>query len=309
MNELGNLVEPGVVLAVDAGGSNFKSALVDGDGRIVPDSFRLCPACSDGSLEMILGTYVTLIRDALSLAERRCYCLRGIGVATPGPFDYRRGVSLMRHKFAQLFGISIRERLVECLPEIAALPFRFRHDANSFLAGEIWQGAGQGSSRVGGVTLGTGIGVACFADGAFINNELGSPAVEVSLWNKPCHDGIVEDYISARGLIAAYQKRHPDYDANKGAKGIAEAAGDGDKDAIHAYRQLGAELGRVLTAWCERFKPEKIVFGGQISGSFALFAKAAEESLRPSVQPAQLLPGRQGENAALLGVAAEFNTR
>ena len=304
-----NLMESRVVLAIDAGGSNFKSALVDGDGQIVPGSFHLSPVCSDGSVEMILGTYVTLIRDALLMAEQQSCCLRGIAVATPGPFDYRCGTSLMRHKFAQLFAINIKEQLIAYLPEIAALPFCFRHDANSFLAGEIWQGAGQGSLRVGAITLGTGIGVACFADGAFINNELGSPAAEVSLWNKPCQEGIVEDYISARGLIAAYQKQRPDYDVNKGAKGIADAAGEGDKDAIYTYRQFGTELGRVLTPWCECFKPEKIVFGGQISRSFALFATAAKQSLRPNAQPPQLLPSRLGENAALLGVAAEFNER
>ena len=301
MSALDYNAKPGAVLAIDAGGTSFKSALIDGDGGIVPGSFYQCPVCSDGALEAVLATYVELIRHALS----RGMVIGGIGVSTPGPFDYQRGVSLMKHKFACLYGISLKDSLVKLLPALAGIPFCFRHDANSFLAGERWQGAGQGCTRIGGITLGTGIGVSFFADGQFFNNELGSPATEVSLWNKPYRDGIVEDFISARALIAAYQKYNPHYDSSAGAKGIADAAKSGEQQAVLVYEQLGTDLGKVLTPWCDHFNPEKIVFGGQIAASFDLFAVALQQNLQTiSCQP-ELQAGTLGSNSALFGLAAE----
>ena len=301
MSALDDNAKPGAVLAIDAGGTSFKSVLIDASGSIVPGSFAQYPVCSDGTLEAVLATYAELIRHALS----RRAAIRGIGVSTPGPFDYRRGISLMKHKFACLYGISLKDSLSRLLPEIADIPFWFRHDANSFLAGEMWLGAGQGYDRICGVTLGTGIGVSFFADGKFFNNELGSPATEVSVWNKPYRNGIVEDFISARALIVAYQKYNPLYESAGGAKGIAEAAKSGDQQAVQVYEQFGADLGNVLTSWCNYFKPEKIVFGGQIAASFNLFAENLQQNLQTTSHPPELQAGTLGANAALFGIAAE----
>ena len=107
--------KPGAVLAIDAGGTNFKSTLIDAGGSVLSGSLYQCPVCSSGSLEVILGTYAELIRHALS----RGVPIRGIGVSTPCPFDYQRGISLMKHKFPQLFGIILKDSLLELLPELA----------------------------------------------------------------------------------------------------------------------------------------------------------------------------------------------
>ena len=301
MNTQDDNAKSGAVLAIDAGGTSFKSALIDASGGVVSGTFAQYPVCSDGTLEAVLATYTELIQHALSRGK----VIRGIGVSTPGPFDYEHGISLMKHKFACLYGISLKDSLAKLLPEIADIPFWFRHDANSFLAGEMWLGAGQGCKRIAGVTLGTGIGVSFCADGKFFNNEMGSPAVEVSVWNKPYRDGIVEDFISARALIAAYQKLNPRYDSAGGAKGIAEAAKAGNKQAVRVYEQFGANLGNVLTPWCQRFNPEKIVFGGQIAASFDLFAEALRQNLQPTSCQPDLQAAALGSNAALFGVAAE----
>ncbi len=304
MSLLDSNAKPGAVLAIDAGGTNFKAALIDAGGSVLSGSLYQCPGCSSGSLEVILGTYAELIRHALS----RGVPIRGIGVSTPGPFDYQRGISLMKHKFPQLFGIILKDSLLELLPELADIPFWFRHDANSFLAGEMWLGAGQGCKRIGGVTLGTGLGVSFFADGQFFNNEMGSPAAEVSLWNKPYRHGIVEDAISARALIAAYQKLNPNYDPAGGARGVAEAAKSGDQQAAQVYEQFGVDLGNILTLWCNYFKPQKIVFGGQIAASFDLFAEALQLNLCTALPQPKLVAGVLGTNAALFGVAAQWQS-
>ena len=295
-----------VILAIDAGGTYLKSALIESSGTMVPASFRQVEAQAQGTAGDIVAAYALLITQALELAGRTGFILSGIGIAIPGPFDYRNGISLMKHKFAALYQIKLDEKLRAELPAVSDIPIRFRHDANSFLAGEIWRGAARGYAINGAVTLGTGLGAACCLDGKFINNELGSPAPEVSLWSCLYRDGIVEDYVSSRALVAAYRTQRPNYDPAGGAKGIAEAARQGDSFAADVYADFGTDLGKALQPWSKRFGLEIIVFGGQISRDFHLFAPALRKQLQVAgIQP-ELAVGSLGADAALYGAAMEF---
>jgi len=42
------------------------------------------------------------------------------------------------------------------VPAVGDIPVKFQHDANSFLAGEMWKGGAQGYAGCG-ITLGTGV--------------------------------------------------------------------------------------------------------------------------------------------------------
>lgn len=271
-------------LALDIGGTAIKSGLVDSSGacRELP----LVPVNSDGTKEEILAAFAAALRPGIPFDR--------VGVAICGPFDYARGVSLMTHKFAALHG-------VELLKELRVdQPLSFRHDANAFLAGELWKGAALGRRRALGVTLGTGVGVACHVDGVFQVDELGSPAAEVSVWNRPCRGGILEDHVSTRALVANYRKAFPRYEASKGAKGVAEAALSGEPVALRLFAEFGTDLGKALAPVRERFRPELVVFGGRIAQSFELFKDPIQTEL-PGVALAR---SSLGAAAALYGVAA-----
>ena len=291
----------GCVLALDVGGSAVKSGLVSGDGRIVD----LAPAAIDSSAPApaLVRALARVLAAGLRAAETR---VCGVGVAIPGPFDYVRGVSLMTHKFAALKDVHLGESLRAALPETAGLPFRFMHDANAFLAGEMWRGAGRGLRRCLGVTLGTGIGVSCRTDGEFLVNALGSPAPEVSVWSRPYKDGTVEDAVSTRGLVGRYRLVRPEYPAGDGAKGIADAARRGDPEAARIFAGLGEDLAAVLLPVCERFFPERIIFGGRIANDFALFGAPLNAALSRSSVVTQAVPAGLGGRAALLGAAGLF---
>lgn len=294
------------ILAIDAGGTYFKSILFDGQRVPVSSSFVQFSVGQAKTADEVVEIYAMIICKAMSFAAGCGFSVAGIGISTPGPFDYKRGIYLMKHKFPFLYGVNLVDAVTKIVPELADVPIRFRHDANSFLAGEMWQGAAQGLTRAGGVTLGTGIGVACCINDVFLTNELGSPAPEVSVWNKPYGDGIFEDYVSARALVRKYQNIHPDYSADSGAKGIADAAMQGDNDAVQIYRQLGIDLGNILLPWCERFKPQAIIFGGQISRNFELFAPSLRQLLNQTANPPGLAASRLMENAAFYGVVSLF---
>ncbi|HNX34633.1 MAG TPA: ROK family protein [Kiritimatiellia bacterium] len=288
----------GCVLALDVGGSAVKSGLVFWDGRIA----ELAPAAVDSSASarVIVRALAEVLSAGLRAAEAP---VCGIGVAIPGPFDYARGVSLMTHKFSALKDLPLGESLRAAVPEAAGLPFRFMHDANAFLAGEMWRGAGRGLCRCLGVTLGTGIGVSCRFDGVFRVNALGSPASEVSVWSRPYKGGTVEDAVSTRGLVSRYRLVRPEYPVGDGAKGIADAARRGDAEAGRIFAELGEDLAAVLLPVCERFRPERIIFGGRIANDFALFETPLNAALARRAGSPLAVSSELGGRAALLGAA------
>jgi glucokinase len=294
------------ILAIDAGGTYFKSVLFDAHRSPVANSFYQIAIEQKNKEDDIVAAYAMIIRRALSFAATSGITINGIGISTPGPFDYQRGIYLMKHKFTSLYGVNLVDAIIKIMPEISDVKIRFRHDANSFLAGEMWTGAAQGLTRAGGVTLGTGIGVACCIDNKFLTNELGSPAPEVSVWNKPYHNGICEDYVASRALVKKYLEKYPDYVVANGAKGIAEAAKQGDNDAVEIYNELGIDLGNILLPWCERFQPQAIIFGGQISKDFELFSLSLHQFLNQIANPPKLAASQLGEKAALYGVVSLF---
>ena len=108
----------------------------------------------------------------------------------PGPFDYENGISLIKglNKCEVLYGMDIKQcfaRFLNLEPHL----IRFRNDAESTIAGEVLAGAGQGSQRVFGVTLGTGFGSTYSENNITENINLGANAFKES---------IADDYLSTR---------------------------------------------------------------------------------------------------------------
>ncbi len=192
-----------------------------------------------------------------------------VAVAIPGPFDYDNGVFLMKHKFAAVYG----ERFADlCHSERSeeSPSFRFIHDVNAMLLGEMASGAGKGYDRVALVTLGTGLGFAMSLEGKLLKNEMGSPAVPI--WNLPYRDGILEDYVSKRGFLRGYPE-------GMTVKRLSELAFQGDSKALSRFSDTGAVLAQIVEPVLEEYKIECLLFGGQISRSFALFGPAVRTGL------------------------------
>lgn len=285
------------ILALDIGGTSVKSGVISADGAIHELPQTPVDSSESASVESIIEALTSIIKPHVN-------DINSIGVCIPGPFDYNHGVSLMTHKFKSLKGVNINDLLKNAIPEIKGIKIRFCHDANAFLAGEMWKGSAVGATRVFGVTLGTGIGVACSVNGEFLTTELGSPAAEVSVWNRPYRDGVVEDYVSTRALVGGYQKHHRDYDPLMGVKGIAEAAKSGSIHARKAFQQFGHDLGSALAEPARAFSPEIIVFGGQISKDLTLFEHPLREALKTAGSNPEIRVCKLGNTAPLYGAAS-----
>lgn len=282
---------------MDIGGTSIHAALVADDGAVceLPSvAVDSSPAATPGA---IVETFAAPIRAAWGRFDR-------VGICIPGPFDYRNGVSLMTHKFRSLHGIDLRAALIAAVPALDGMEIVFRHDANSFLLGEIRFGVLKGAQRAGAMTLGTGLGAAFYADGHVFENELGSPAPEVTIWKTPYRDGCVEDYVSGRAVVEKYRGLQPGFAPSGGAKAVEEAATAGDAAARRVYSEFGADLGTILIPWCQRLKPEAIVLGGQVAKGFALFGDELRKALGAPCPGVVVTPSRLGATAALLGAAA-----
>lgn len=243
-----------LVLGMDTG-----TILLDVGGTFIKCSDRRSiPINSDGTREEIASA----LRLALGDAERAA-------IAIPGPFDYQRGIFLMKHKFAAVYG----ERFAD-LVSSDGIPghtrnLRFIHDVNAMLLGEMAAGAGMGYSRVALVTLGTGLGFSMGIDGKILKNEMGSP--KVSIFSRPYRDGILEDYASKRGFIRGFE--------GVTVKELADKARTGDTRAIARFREVGGIISESIATLLEEYGIECLLFGGQISRSFDLFGPAVKEGL------------------------------
>ena len=234
--------------------------LLDVGGTFVKcDDGRVVPIPSDGTREAIAAA----LREAVGPPDG----LRELGIAIPGPFDFREGIFRMKHKFAAVYGESFRA--LAGIPE--GVDVRFLHDVNAPLLGSL----GQYPGNTVLVTLGTGLGFGCAVDNAVQMNDTGGPAY--SLYNRPYGQGILEDAVSARGIRNAYARLTGDTEAS--ALTISQRAYAGEDAALQVFSDLGAILGEALLPLLEEFRTEHLLFGGQISKSLSLFERPLRAAL------------------------------
>ena len=266
-------------ILLDVGGTFVKSVVATLQGELLPNTETSVPINSDGTREEIENSFATVVANGKAIAEYNGYTLAGVGVAFPGPFDYNTGISYMTHKFAALEKVSVKE-LFHSFPEIGAdKPVVFMHDVTAAVLGELKFGAAQNFKNVAVVTLGTGLGFSHTANGEIQFSPMGSPSV--SIYNRPYRDGVLEDYASKRGFMRSYAEvRNEANPENLTVAMIGGMCGEGNKEALASFQNVGEILATELKPLLEELNIECLLFGGQISRSFAYF----EPALRPLLE-------------------------
>jgi len=283
------------VLVYDVGGSHVSAAVCQGGNLQLGPQTRACyPA------EQSCSAFIRFLHDLGTQAATGFTPPTGATLAFPGPFDFAVGISLMHHKLPYLYGVNLRLALAKAFGW-EPCQVGFLNDAGAHLLGEVGAGAAQGATRAVGVTLGTGTGSAFAVDGRLVVHGKGVPP-NGEIWNLPFEDGIVEDFLSSRAVIAGYRRRTG---VESDVKTIAAAAAH-DQAAADIFNEFGRHLGQVIAAKLTEFAPEVIVLGGGISRAAELFLPAAESELG-SASPKLRLSALQ-DSAPLVGCAvARFN--
>ena len=250
--------------------------------------------------EDILNTWASFINSIL--AEISKNDLLAIGISIPGPFDYEKGICLIKglDKYEGCYGIQMLQSLKNRINlSQKNCPVIFNNDAHCFVSGEAWFGVAKNYSTVIGITLGTGFGAAFYSSGRIITKGKDVPE-NGELYHVAFKGGMAEDYISARWFLQTYRQQ-----TGEELYGVKELYDQADKDIIarNLFLEFGRNLGQILLPFISSFQPECIVLGGNISKSKKYFLPSLQQHFEENNLNVKILFSSLGEKAAIMGSA------
>lgn len=281
------------LIGIDIGGTFIKASLIDPAAEPVGTLVKE-PTHSAESAEMIRASLQKVLSVLKKDAEERGGRITGVAADIPGPFDYKNGICLMKHKFVSLYGMNILPWFYEILGNVRVV---LLHDSHSFLLG-----CGMPDRTCAGVMLGTGLGFALMKEGTVLVTEEGRP--QVSIYMRPFRDGTAEDYVSARGVTAAYLRNGGT--EPKDAKEVGMLASAGDEAAVKAYEDIGAHLGEIIAPVLTEHGVVNLYLGGQISRSYNAFGAALREKLAGCSGLREIVPVRDIDLVHLKGAVKYY---
>jgi len=274
-------------IGVDIGGSHITAAHISAaDFKIVKGTLVRERVASMEGADVIIKAWVDALKPLIvNSAEQTIR----IGIAMPGPFDYEKGISLMKgsKKYDSLYGMNVKEILAEKLgiPEDHIL---FRNDAESFLHGELASGAVAGEQRALGITLGTGLGSASNCQGKTVDSDRAFI---------PFKNSVAEEYISTRWFSGRFQEL-----TGKEVKNVESVLASGNEAIIgQLFEEFGQNLAIFLNDFIAQENPEVIVIGGNIAKTWDHFIPIVLKNL--DNKHIVLKQSTMWEDAALVGAA------
>lgn len=285
-----------IVAGVDIGGSHITVSLVNLETfELIPGSYIREKVDSGADATIIIATWGRVIEKAFEIHP---FVEKKIGIAMPGPFDYKKGISYMKNqgKYDSLYGLNIKELLAKQL-DVAPEDIRFNNDAACFLQGEVYSGNVDEHSVAVGMTLGTGMGT------AFMK---GGQAFDADLWHMPFLDGVVEDYVSSRWFVKEFEQRAGI--AIKDVKELIEHFPEHEKTK-ELFKEFSCNLSWFLYKFLKQKKGEVVIIGGNIAKTSRYFFQDVQRKLYEQIgYNVHIHFSVQGENAALIGGATQFYT-
>ena len=302
-----------LAIGIDIGGTNTKFGFTNQKGEVIVQSRIKTQEYKN------FHSYIQNLKDEIV----KLYPLTnviGVGVGAPNANFYNgtiedapnlpwKGISHFASEFEQLIH---KKTLVT-------------NDANAAALGEMNYGKAKKIKDFIVLTVGTGLG-----SGIVVNNEvvygkhgfageLGHTLVNVNGRNCGCgKKGCLETYVSATGIKRTVYKLLADYTdpsllrsisyEQLSTETITEAAINGDKIAIEAFKYTGRILGMKLSDFVAHTDPEAIFLLGGLSKAGKYLFQPAQESMEKYLMSVfknkniQLQSsGLVGDNAPILG--------
>jgi glucokinase len=252
-------------IGVDIGGSHITAAHIDPISlSIIDSSMKRERVSSMDDAETIFSSWSSVLS---SLIETDGQEHSKIGIAMPGPFDYDKGICLMKgqEKYDALYGMNVRTILSERLG-IPGSDIIFINDAEAFLRGELASGAAAAYDKAIGITLGTGLGSTSNCNGE---------VVDMNLAFYPFLDSIAEEYISTRWFLKRYKEL-----TGKEIKNVESFL---STDCLDTKAQIFDEFATNLASFLNDFiadqKPQILVIGGNIAKTWDHFIDLLKERI------------------------------
>ena len=263
------------VVAVDVGGTEIKSALVDSDFNVIATINAPTPK-ADVTGAQTVKAIVELVSEF-----SKQQTVSAVGLAVPGALDEPAGTSRWSGNL-QWNNLPIRDLLAKAIN----MPVAFGHDVRTAAVAEMRSGAAKGARNAIFIPVGTGIAAALIIDGEIRSAE--GYAGEIGHINVngkyPCvcgKFGCLEPASSTLAISKAYA-------ADSGKTGVTteeiyKLVVAGDPIATQVWNDATSAMARACEVLITILAPEVIVFGGGLSNAGETFLKPIREYLDSSL--------------------------
>lgn len=277
------------LLGIDLGGTTVKMAILTEEGEIQQKWSINTNILDEG--RHIVPDIIESILHHLSLYNMSSDDFIGIGMGSPGTVDREAGTVIGAYNL----NWKTLQRVKEQIESATNIPFTIDNDANVAALGERWKGAGENSSDVTFITLGTGVGGGIIAEGHLLHGavgaagEIGHITVDPDGFDCTCgKKGCLETVASATGVVRLARQMAEEFAGDSKlkellddgqdvtSKTVFELAEDGDHLALMVVDKVAFYLGLACGNIGNMLNPTDIVIGGGVS--------AAGEFLREKVQ-------------------------
>ena len=259
------------VVAVDVGGTEIKSALVDSDFNVIATTTAPTPRADSTGAE----TVKTISAIVLEFAKQQS--ISAVGLVVPGALDEPAGTSRWSGNL-QWNNLPIRDLLHAAIN----IPVAFSHDVRTAAVAEMRNGAAKGARNAIFIPVGTGIAAALIIDGEIRSAEgFAGEIGHIDVNGKyPCvcgKSGCLEAASSTLAISKAYE-------AQSGKTGttteeIYRLVTAGDAVATQVWNDATAAMARACETLITILAPEVIVFGGGLSNAGETFLKPIRDYL------------------------------
>ena len=257
------------LLAIDVGGTEIKSAIVDTDYNLSDWDSKPTPQDS-------LDSFIDSIEEIYLRYKDK---VEGVAVAIPGFVDVENGVcnsgGTLLYNAGQPIGKLLQERL--------GCKVHLENDGKAAALAELANGSLKGCKNAAVFIIGTGIGGGIIIDGKllrgrnFTAGELSFLNVNIEKDNDPNYKfGTICNYCTTPALIKIYQTKSGDVTVTNG-KQFFEKYHQGNSDAIEVLEVFTKNIAVQLMNLGIILNCEKIAVGGGISKQEVLVEKINEK--------------------------------
>lgn len=291
-----------IVIGADVGGSHITSAAVNLENlQIIEGTLFSKKVDNKASKKSILAAWSEAINQ--SIKHVNVTGTLRISFAMPGSFQYKNGIAMFEtnDKYENLYQVSITDELPAFL-DGNDFNFRYQNDATSFGVGVAKLGEATGSKKVIAITLGTGFGSTFIHNGIPMVNAPGVPEGGC-LWDKPYKNGVADDYFSTRWFIKKYKEL-----SSKEVNGVKEIALSENGYAKETFDKFSHNLAEFMAPVIQKFQPDLIVLGGNISNANNRFLPKVKEILKKEGADVNFSISTLMEEAAIIGSTRLFES-
>src|SRR5688500_18285318 len=217
-------------VALDVGGSHVSASVID-----LENSGKECGQVSK--------KYLDAFGQAASIITSIANCIQEvsgnetpsvIGIAFPGPFDYKTGVSAVANvggKFEKMYGLHVKQALLDIFDGVNTT-IHFANDAYCFAIGAAHRYKLKQKASLF-LTLGTGFGSAFIVDGQLQQEH---PAFNGAggFFHHSFLAGTADDYFSTRWFLNEYKQR-----TGAAVESVKELATSTSDDSIEIFNNFG----------------------------------------------------------------------